>query len=58
MPWLTPWNGGQAFIKVFLVKIHYFHDKKSSILKLTENNDLEMTVPKNNSRKLIINGRP
>ena len=27
-------------------------------MKLTENKDWEMTVPKNNSRKLVINGRP
>ena len=29
-----------------------------SIVKLTENNDWEMTVPKNNSRKPVINGQP
>ena len=29
-----------------------------SIVKLTENNDWEMTVPKNNNRKPVINGQP
>ena len=36
----------------------YYDDKKSSIAKLMENNDWEITVSETNGRKPIINGRP
>ena len=36
----------------------YNDDKKSIIVKFTENSDWEMTVLKNNGQKPVINGRP
>ena len=35
----------------------YYDDKKSSIAKLMENNDWEITVSETNGQKPIINGR-
>ena len=41
-----------------IVKSCYYDDKKSSNVKLTENNDWEIMVSKTNDRKPVIIGRP
>ena len=40
------------------VKSRYYDDKKSSNMKLKENNDWEIMVSKTNDRKPVINGKP
>ena len=45
-------------LKFFLQKSHYYDDKKSKNVIITENNDWEMTMSKNNALKVVINGQP
>ena len=40
------------------MKSRYYDDKKSSVLKLADNNDWEMTLPKYKDWKPVIKGRP
>ena len=40
------------------VKSCYYDDKKSSVLKLADNNNWEMTLPKYKDWKPVIKGRP
>ena len=42
----------------FLVKSRYYDDKQSRNINLTENNDWEITVLKNNDLETFINGQP
>ena len=37
---------------------YHYDDKKSSNMKLMENNNWEITVSKNNDQKPVINGQP
>ena len=47
-----------CFVAVVGWQLCYNDDKKSIIVKFTENSDWEMTVLKNNGQKPVINGRP
>ena len=38
------------------MKSHYYNDKKSRNIILTENDDWEMTVSENHELKVVING--
>ena len=41
---------------LIIVRSHYYDDKNSTDMKLTEKIDWEITVSKNNDQKPIING--
>ena len=51
-------NVGTLLFFCFTVKNRFYDDKKSRNIIITENNDWEMTISKNNDLKVVIIGWP